>query len=55
MNLFQSQMASDISFHKSLKEQNARQKEVEAIIGEKFSDVFKVQVGFPKEKAKCTT
>lgn len=53
MNIFQKQMLNDINFHKSIREQNAKQREVEHLTGQKFPCIFKRQAGFPLEDSKC--
>lgn len=49
MNLFEAQMKNDIEFHKSIREQNAKQREVENLTGQKFPCMFKIQAGYPLE------
>ena len=48
MNPFQASMKQTMEFHKSIREEN-KQKEVEAITGEKFPCMFKQQAGYPLE------
>ncbi len=52
MNPFQAQMKNDIAFHKSIRAQNAKQREVEKLTGQKFPCTLKSQAGFPLENKK---
>lgn len=42
-------MLNDIDFHKSIRVQNAKQREVESLTGQKFPCMFKIQAGYPLE------
>lgn len=50
MNPFKAQMKNDINFHKSIREQNAKQRKLEHLTGEKFPCILKNQAGYPLEK-----
>lgn len=52
MNPFQKSMKQTKDFHKSIREQNAKQREVENLTGQKFPCTLKNQAGFPLEKKK---